>query len=345
MAPRSAWRWRRPRPLKPKASRSKFWTSAACRRSTCTASWSRCARRSVRSWSTKLPCSAGSAPRSQPGLPMTGSTFWKRRLPGSGQWTPPIPHRATRSSICPTLIGFSRRPTWRWPMADQTFRLPDLGEGLTEAQLVAWRVEEGTQVDVNAPLCDVETAKAVVVIPSPWAGTIRKLHAQPGESVPVGAALVTIAAEGAPSAAEQRPVESGERSPGTLVGYGPGAGPEAGIRRRARIAPSAESADVRAAPFVRQLAKEKGLDLAQVTGSGPGGRITKADVEAAAGGAATAPAMSPSETGEQRISVVGIRKAIARQMVRSVSTIPQFTEFAVFDATKLMAAREKQKAV
>ena len=229
-------------------------------------------------------------------------------------------------------------------MAEQTFRLPDLGEGLTEAQLVAWRVQEGAQVDVNAPLCDVETAKAVVVIPSPWAGTIRKLHAQPGESVPVGAALVTIAAEGAPSAAEPRPVESGERSPGTLVGYGPGAGPEAGIRRRARIAPSAESADVRAAPFVRQLAKEKGLDLAQVTGSGPGGRITKADVEAAAGGAATAPAMSPSETGEQRISVVGIRKAIARQMLRSVSTIPQFTEFAVFDATKLVAAREKQKA-
>jgi pyruvate dehydrogenase E2 component (dihydrolipoamide acetyltransferase) len=228
-------------------------------------------------------------------------------------------------------------------MADQTFRLPDLGEGLTEAQLVAWRVQEGTQVDVNAPLCDVETAKAVVVIPSPWAGTIRKLHAQPGESVPVGAALVTIAAEGAAAAAEPQPVESSD-APGTLVGYGPGAGPEAGVRRRARIAPCAESGDVRAAPFVRQLAKEKGVDLAQVTGTGPGGRITKTDVEAAAGGAAAAPPMSPSGTGEQRISVVGIRKAIARQMLRSVSTIPQFTEFAVFDATKLMAAREKHKA-
>jgi len=225
-------------------------------------------------------------------------------------------------------------------MADQTFRLPDLGEGLTEAQLVAWRVEEGARVEVNAPLCDVEAAKAVVVIPSPWAGTIRKLHARPGESVAVGDALVTIAAaEGAPA----------EATPGTLVGYGPGAGPESGIRRRARApATTAESSsDVRAAPFVRQLAKDKGVDLAQVTGSGPGGRVTKADVEAAAASPAAhrvaAPA-GPSTNGERRISVVGIRKAIARQMVRSVSTIPQFTEFAIFDATNLTAARERRKA-
>ncbi|MDQ6885630.1 MAG: 2-oxo acid dehydrogenase subunit E2, partial [Candidatus Dormibacteraeota bacterium] len=72
--------------------------------------------------------------------------------------------------------------------------MPDLGEGLTEAQLVAWRVAEGAAVEVNAPLCEVETAKAVVVIPSPWAGTIQKLHARPGESVAVGEALVTITA-------------------------------------------------------------------------------------------------------------------------------------------------------
>jgi 2-oxoisovalerate dehydrogenase E2 component (dihydrolipoyl transacylase) len=227
----------------------------------------------------------------------------------------------------------------RWPMAEQTFRLPDLGEGLTEAQLVAWRVEEGAQVEVNAPLCDVETAKAVVVIPSPWAGTIKKLHARPGESVAVGDALVTItAAEGAPA----------EVTPGTLVGYGPGAGPESGIRRRARTptASADSSAGLRAAPFVRQLAKEKGVDLAEVTGTGTGGRITRSDVEAASGApsAASAPAGPTATDGERRISVVGIRKAIARQMVRSVSTIPQFTEFAVFDATNLMAARERRKS-
>src|SRR2546425_828461 len=139
-------------------------------------------------------------------------------------------------------------------MADQTFRLPDLGEGLTEAQLVAWRVGGGGRGEVNTPL-------------------------------------------GAAGAAQ----------------------------------------------FVRQLAKEMGVDLAQLAGSGPGGRITRADVEGAASSpAATAPA--PTTDGERRISVVGIRKAIARQMVRSVSTIPQFTEFAVFDATNLMAAREHGKA-
>ena len=223
-------------------------------------------------------------------------------------------------------------------MPEQTFRLPDLGEGLTEAQLMTWRVEEGARVEVNAPLCDVETAKAVVVIPSPWAGTIQKLHARPGESVAVGEPLVTIAATDA---------EHAEASPGTLVGYGPGAGPESGIRRRARTpAPSSErSGDVRAAPFVRQLAKDKGVDLAQVTGTGPGGRITRSDVEAASPSPAVASSTAaPSTDGERRISVVGIRKAIARQMVRSVSTIPQFTEFAVFDATNLMATREQRKA-
>ncbi len=223
-------------------------------------------------------------------------------------------------------------------MADQTFRLPDLGEGLTEAQLVAWRVEEGAQVDINALLCEVETAKAVVVIPSPWAGTIQKLHARPGESVAVGEALVTITAAAAQT----------ESTPGTLVGYGPGA-PESGIRRKARTAASLpeSSGDVRAAPFVRQLAKDMGVDLAQLTGSGPGGRVTRADVEAAASSPASASSTStaaPPTDGERRISVVGIRKAIARQMVRSVSTIPQFTEFAVFDATNLMAARDEAKA-
>ncbi len=217
-------------------------------------------------------------------------------------------------------------------MADQTFRLPDLGEGLTEAQLMSWRVEEGATVEVNAPLCDVETAKAVVIIPSPFTGVVRKLHAKPGQSVEVGAPLVTI--ESAADASEQ--------SPGTLVGYGPGAGPEMAIRRRPRTAAPAEGpgGEVRAAPFVRQLARERGVDLSAVTGSGPGGRITRADVEAAAPAAPVA----ATAAGERRISVVGLRKAIARQMVRSVSTIPQFTEFAIFDATSLMDERTKAKA-
>src|SRR2546428_1145527 len=246
-----------------------------------------------------------------------------------------IPRRVTRSSTCPTSTASCRRPTRRSPMADQAFRLTVVVEGLTEAQRVVWRVAEGGAVEVNTPLCEVETVKAVVVIPSPWAGTIRKLHARPGEPVAVGEALVTITAAEAAQA---------ETTPGTLVGYGPGA-PESGIRRKARTAPSVpeSSRDVRAAPFVRQLAKEMGVDLAQVTASGPGGRITRADVEAAASSPA-ATASAPPTDGERRISVVGIRKAIARQMLRSVSTIPQFTEVAGFDATNLMTAREQGQA-
>src|SRR5437773_6903260 len=167
----------------------------------------------------------------------------------------PIRPPATKSCTFRMSTGSSRPPISLSPMADQTFRLPDLGEGLTEAQLVTWRVKEGGHVEVNEPLCDVETAKAVVVIPSPWAGTIQKLHARPGESVAVGAALVTITGQGAPTPVAPRPAESVEATPSTLVGYGAGAGPQAGSRRRARVAPSAPQAgsDVRAGPFVRQL--------------------------------------------------------------------------------------------
>jgi pyruvate dehydrogenase E2 component (dihydrolipoamide acetyltransferase) len=221
-------------------------------------------------------------------------------------------------------------------MADQVFILPDLGEGLTEAQIIRWKVQEGSPVHVNDPLCEVETAKAVVEVPSPWAGVVRKLHARPGEFVPVGSPLITIVA-----AEETVEAPSG----GVPVGYGPQTGREAGLRRRGRVSAVSSpgvAEEVRAAPFVRQLAREQGIDLAKLKGTGPGGRITRADVEAAA---VAAGARSPlPSSGDERISVIGIRKAIARQMVRSVTTIPQFTEFALFDATNLMADRERRKA-
>src|SRR5437764_7719242 len=214
-----------------------------------------------------------------------------------------IPRRATKNSTCPTSSAACRPRTPRWPMADQTFRLPDLGEGLTEAQLVAWRVDEGATVEINTPLCDVETAKAVVVIPSPYAGTVQKLHAKPGETVAVGAALITIAAESTPH--PDPPPQRGRETeaPANLVGYGPGSGPQSTIRRRARVTSVASepAGDVRAAPFVRQLARERGIDLSTVTGTGPGGRITRADVEAAAGPATPTKLAAASTDGEKRI--------------------------------------------
>ena len=225
-------------------------------------------------------------------------------------------------------------------MAESVFRLPDLGEGLTEAQLLRWRVEEGQEVAVNAPLCEVETAKAEVVIPSPWSGTVRSLHARVGESVPVGAPLVTVVTS--------EPAGTDGAEPSTLVGYGPGFAAEDTPRRRRRPERAvSDGDDVRAAPFVRQLARERGIDLSTVKGSGPGGRITRSDVEAAdhpqAGELEAAAAPSAGDQ-DERVSVVGVRKAIARQMLRSVTTIPQFTEFALFDASHLIETRERANA-
>src|SRR5437763_114655 len=219
----SAWRWMRPAPPKRSTSRSRSSTCAASPLSTCPPSWRRCRRRIARSWFTRRRSSVGLAVKSPPGSATTASTCWRPRWPASVEWMRRIRRRATRSSTCRMSIGFSKPSTSPSPMADQTFRLPDLGEGLTEAQLVTWRVQEGGHVEVNEPLCDIETAKAVVVIPSPWVGTIQKLHARPGESVAVGSALVTIAAEGAPAAVEPRPAQGVEATPSTLVGYGAGA--------------------------------------------------------------------------------------------------------------------------
>jgi len=217
------------------------------------------------------------------------------------------------------------------------FRLPDLGEGLIEAQLVKWLVAEGQTVDINQPLCEVETAKALVEIPAPWAGTVATLHARTGAIVPVGAPLVSIQQPAGAEAAQAPPG-------GVLVGYGPGAMPEAPARRprrppaRAGSPEASTGGEVRAAPLVRKLARELGVDLARVRGSGPGGRILREDL--------MAPAGRPGDMADadERISVVGIRKAIARKMVQSATTIPHLTEFAMFDATALLARREQFRA-
>ncbi|MCI0346408.1 MAG: E3 binding domain-containing protein, partial [Chloroflexi bacterium] len=179
------------------------------------------------------------------------------------------------------------------------FRLPDLGEGLEEAEIVSWLVKEGEEVELNQPLVEVETEKALVQIPSPYAGVIEKLHGDVGDRVKVGAALVSFkTAGGAPEAGKRREV---------LVGYGP---EEEGSRRRRRKrlgragqeepvpvpepAPEPPSAPAKAlaTPPVRKLAKELGVDIDSVDGSGKDGRVTREDVVAASqgGGAAAKPA-------------------------------------------------------
>ncbi len=150
----------------------------------------------------------------------------------------------------------------------KTFTLPDLGEGLQEAEIVAWHVSVGDHVVADQPLLSVETDKAVVEVPSPQAGRIAALHGAPGDIVEVGAALVEFGAGEESTAVINVPDEAAETAPA----------PE-----RPRAAPAARPGKVKAAPAVRQLAERLGVDLSGLGGSGPGGAITAADVEGAAG--------------------------------------------------------------
>ena len=235
------------------------------------------------------------------------------------------------------------------------FLLPDLGEGLDEAQVVQWLVNVGDTVQLNQPICQVETAKALVDIPSPFAGTVRVLHAQPGDTVLVGAPLITIEQPGTSPA----PATSDEEHPPVLVGYGAGGPPQTFSRRRRGVDHGGASAatvtplpgatavpgadrESKASPLVRKIAQERGIDLAAIRGTGPGGRIRVEDLQTAAG-PVTAVAHEPTTTAdeEERISTVGLRKAIAAKMMKSATTIPHFVEYSLFDATNLSASRDR----
>jgi 2-oxoisovalerate dehydrogenase E2 component (dihydrolipoyl transacylase) len=255
------------------------------------------------------------------------------------------------------------------------FLLPDLGEGLEEAQLVQWLVREGEAVTLNQPICQVETAKAMVEIPSPYAGTVERLHARPGDTVPVGGPLITVAEAGGTSqaAATNRAGAQGAEHDGhgpVLVGYGIDGPGQALVRRRrippgpprherdateapvrpeaAAPAPGAGASEALASPLVRKVAADRGIDLGGIRGTGPGGRIRMEDLEAAdlmhrppspRGKVESAAPAIRDEPGDERISTVGLRKAIAARMVRSATTIPQFTEFGLFDASALVELR------
>lgn len=262
-------------------------------------------------------------------------------------------------------------------MGERVFNLPDLGEGLEEAEIVEWKVAEGDAVALNQALVDVNTAKALVEIPSPVAGVVRRLHGAEGDVVKVGEPLVTFEvetadeetppAEGAPAEAggtEERP-----RREAVLVGYG--VKQEEGTRRRPRLRPPVAASEARAAetpegeapqgrvaasPLVRRLARERGVDLARVRGTGPGGRVTREDLlraaeepapagsgPAAGSGAAgpQAAARLPAPGTEERIPVRGVRRLIAEKMARAWAEVPHVTDFRTVDATHLEALRRE----
>ncbi|MEU3623687.1 branched-chain alpha-keto acid dehydrogenase subunit E2 [Amycolatopsis coloradensis] len=213
------------------------------------------------------------------------------------------------------------------------FLLPDLGEGLTEASIVNWLVKEGDTVGVDQPVVEVETAKAAVEVPVPFAGVVTRLHGEPGQSLPVGAPLLTIG----PGFTEPGVTTASEGSGNVLIGYGTMTTTR---RRRTRTAvelpPKAPGV---ISPFVRKMASDNGIDLSRVTGSGPGGIIRRADVEAVL----TTAVPGPRE-GEKRIPLTGVRKAVADKLTTSRRQIPEATVWVDVDATGLVAARKSLNA-
>ncbi|MFD6173440.1 dihydrolipoamide acetyltransferase family protein [Streptomyces coeruleorubidus] len=270
------------------------------------------------------------------------------------------------------------------------FKLPDLGEGLTEAEIVRWLVEVGDVVAVDQPVVEVETAKAMVEVPCPYGGVVTARYGEEGTELPVGAPLITVAVGERPTSGAGS--AGAEGSGNVLVGYGTSEAPAR--RRRVRQgrpvsgASAAGSGEVNGqgavpaavngqagvsetedgpvpviSPLVRRLARQNGLDLRELTGSGPDGLILRADVEnalraAARSGAAepqtpvpqptsTAPAPQPTATaapGEIRTPLKGIRGAVADKLARSRREIPDATCWVDADATELMRARTAMNA-
>ncbi|GAA4563345.1 2-oxo acid dehydrogenase subunit E2 [Micromonospora coerulea] len=279
----------------------------------------------------------------------------------------------------------------------QVFLLPDLGEGLSEAEIVEWRVAVGDVVTVDQSVVEVETAKAVVDVPCPYAGRVVALHGAAGEVRPVGQPLITIAPlDGAagdePAGHATYREEERAGSGNVLIGYGTGHGGAGRRRRRSRLAlapepaadaptpaggpaqpgaaigtgatagrgtgspaqdgPAGPTAPLVISPIVRRLAKEHGVDLSTLRGTGPGGVIRRADVEAAQGAPATrlatvpdepAPAphvgLAPAGDRDVVIPLTGIRKVIADKLSRSRREIPEVTIWVDVDATGLLATR------
>jgi 2-oxoisovalerate dehydrogenase E2 component (dihydrolipoyl transacylase) len=242
----------------------------------------------------------------------------------------------------------------------RAFVLPDLGEGLTEAEVVAWHVAVGDEVTLNQVLVEVETEKAVVELPSPFAGRVVEILAAAGETVSVGAALISIDGAATPSTATEVDIAadadadtSAEEKVPMLVGYGPSEAPPSRRRRNgsrhrepSTVPPSpanppAAPAKPLAAPPVRFMARQNGVDLADVTGRGPGGIITREDLAAYVAGARAGDGADPHDRNrtknngdrETRAPVRGVQKHMAEAMSRSVATAPQACVFLTVDAT------------
>ena len=222
------------------------------------------------------------------------------------------------------------------------FKLPDLGEGIAEGEVVKWLVAEGDTVAEDQPLAELMTDKATVEIPSPRAGRITRLGAAEGDTVPVGHVLVVIEEQGEAAMATSNSESEISRNGETTGGIGeppPSVAPA--FREAAELLRAVE-----ATPAVRSLAKELGVDLKNVDGTGKNGRIVADDVRRVAVTMADKPAGPVTVTvsdDEKRVPLRGMRKRIADAMTRSAQIVPQFTFVAEADVTDLVADREKHK--
>jgi pyruvate dehydrogenase E2 component (dihydrolipoamide acetyltransferase) len=229
------------------------------------------------------------------------------------------------------------------------FRLPELGEGVHEGELVKWKVKVGDQIKDDQPICEIMTDKATIEIPSPFAGKVTELTAHEGQVVKVGQLMLKGQMDGAPKAA----------APAAAEKSAPPAAPAAQAPAQKVAAPSVQassasaknSADVLASPATRKLANEKGIDLGSVNASGPHGRVLMTDVEGHSSGSSSSASSSGAKkvlaaNGEViRTPIRGMRKKIAEKMRSSMDHAVHFTYVEECDATELVRLRNKAKAI
>jgi pyruvate dehydrogenase E2 component (dihydrolipoamide acetyltransferase) len=256
------------------------------------------------------------------------------------------------------------------------FKLPELGEGVHEGELIKWRVKPGDQVNYDQPLCEIMTDKATVEIPSAFKGKVQEIHAKEGQVVHVGQLMISFegaggaatasapapshaAPEAAPASAHSAVAAAAARAPEIApLTSAPNRAPAPAASSNMGAGPAAEThpgARVPAAPSTRRFAREHGVELSQVTPSGPNGRVMKEDIEKWLGGAgavsagpasvAKGPARAFPAGGEERIPMRGLRKKISEKMHLSKSHAAHFTYVEEADATELVKLRAMAKDI
>ena len=249
-------------------------------------------------------------------------------------------------------------------MGAYVFKLPDIGEGIAESEIATWRVSVGDQITEDQPLVDMLTDKAAVEIPSPVTGKIVELHGAAGDKVAVGARLVTIQLEASPDsqldsqlASASGPVAVNEAKPAVVA---ESSSTQAAAAMVASEPASSSYVPVPAAPSIRKLARERGIDLRQVKASGPSGRVLREDLDRHAGAAvAQVAAVVPEVVREpvaavqvavqgddviEQVKVIGLRRKIAEAMQRAKQRIPHFAYVEEVDVTELEAMRARLNA-